>query len=435
MSPSNNGPPATDNRDEAVPRLSQKVRPIPITGAALLTKLAFDGADLSALFSSYQERVRGQGGDEAGVVLDMSTILQLAFNRDAALKMQQQAVAQCQIFRITGERPPAGNGQSGTGAPLHVLALVAPGDLMVNTPIEFILKSSSVVLDFLYVLPDRPLPAEIPDHDVAFVAVSEPDDNEALLHRISRIVAEWPRPVINDPKRILCLSRQGVYELARDIPGLVIPATRRISRSGLWQVAAGGPLRGPHNEPIDFPLVVRPIGSHAGESLSKLDNLVALREYLASVDSPEYYLMPFIDYQADDGLYRKYRIVFIDETAYLCHMAVSERWMIHYLNAGMTGNEAKRREEAAAMAGFDEDFAHRHRSAFEALRKRIDLDYFGVDCGETRDGRLLVFEVDVAMVIHDMDPPGIFPYKGPQMEKVFTAFQRMLEAASHENHG
>jgi len=26
-----------------------------------------------------------------------------------------------------------------------------------------------------------------------------------------------------------------------------------------------------------------------------------------------------------------------------------------------------------------------------------------------------------------MDPPGIFPYKGPQMQKVFDAFAAMLD--------
>ena len=64
--------------------------------------------------------------------------------------------------------------------------------------------------------------------------------------------------------------------------------------------------------------------------------------------------------------------------------------------------------------------AGRHR------RNRIGLDYFTVDCAETEDGDLLMFEADNTAIVHDMDPPDIFPYKAPQMRKVFDAFAAML---------
>jgi hypothetical protein len=34
------------------------------------------------------------------------------------------------------------------------------------------------------------------------------------------------------------------------------------------------------------------------------------------------------------------------------------------------------------------------------------------------------------MIVHSMDPPDLFPYKRPQMEKVFNAFQAMLHNAA-----
>ena len=104
--------------------------------------------------------------------------------------------------------------------------------------------------------------------------------------------------------------------------------------------------------------------------------------------------------------------------------------MVHYLNAAMLDSPENRAEEARMMATFDEDFAVRHSEAFSVLVRRIGLDYFGIDCGETRDGRLLLFEADVAMIVHDMDPPDLFPYKAPQMRKVFDAFQAMVLRAS-----
>jgi len=50
-----------------------------------------------------------------------------------------------------------------------------------------------------------------------------------------------------------------------------------------------------------------------------------------------------------------------------------------------------------------------------------------MDCAETQDGRLLIFEIDSGAVVHSMDPVDIFPYKVPQMERVFAAFRQMLE--------
>ena len=78
------------------------------------------------------------------------------------------------------------------------------------------------------------------------------------------------------------------------------------------------------------------------------------------------------------------------------------------------------------MASFDTDFAERHKEAFSQLTARVGLDYFGIDCAETKDGRLLLFEGETALIVHDMDPPSIYPYKLPQMRKLFAAFADML---------
>ena len=62
-----------------------------------------------------------------------------------------------------------------------------------------------------------------------------------------------------------------------------------------------------------------------------------------------------------------------------------------------------------------------------ALHDRLGFDYYSIDCAETQDGRLLVFEADAAAIIHLMDPAAMFPYKQPQMRRVFAAFQAMLD--------
>ena len=167
-----------------------------------------------------------------------------------------------------------------------------------------------------------------------------------------------------------------------------------------------------------FPLIVRPLGSHAGHDLEKMTQARDLLAYLQSVDAERFYISRFVDYRSEDGQFRKYRIVLIDGLPYICHFAVSSHWMIHYLNAGMDESAAKRAEEAQCMLHFEHAFALRPAAALRA---------------ETRDGELLLFEADNAMIVHAMDAEEMYPYKRPAMHKVFTAFRAMLARAAAGN--
>jgi hypothetical protein len=98
--------------------------------------------------------------------------------------------------------------------------------------------------------------------------------------------------------------------------------------------------------------------------------------------------------------------------------------------AGMAVHEDRRAEEAAWMANFDRDFTVRHARAFDALYRQLGLDYFGIDCAELSDGRLLLFEADVAMIVHALDSDVTFPYKKFAMAKLFAAFESALRKRS-----
>jgi hypothetical protein len=152
-----------------------------------------------------------------------------------------------------------------------------------------------------------------------------------------------------------------------------------------------------------------------------------MARYLGERHQKNFFISRFVDYSGDDGLFRKCRIVFIDGQPYACHMAVADRWDIWYLNAGMSASASKRLEEESFMRTFDSGFARRHQTALAGLAKRIGLDYFTVDCAETKSGSLLIFEADNTAIVHDMDSPKLFPYKAPQMRRVFDAFAVMLE--------
>ena len=295
---------------------------------------------------------------------------------------------------------------------------------MANTPLDFLLEGADVELISLYVVPGAAIP-EPPDHDVAFLAIGESEANRAALGAIEPLLANWPRPVLNaKAANIRALTRDGVAAAMAGASEVLAPAAARLSRDDLTAIAAG---RCP---PCAFPLLVRPIASHAGAGLAKLDEAAALPTYLAGQVEDRFYVTPFVDYAGADGLFRKQRIVLIAGRPFICHMAISERWMVHYMNAGMTESAEKRAEEARFMTAFDTDFARRHADALTQLHERLGLDYVGIDCAETPDGRLLLFEADVAMIVHAMDPPDPFAYKKAPMHKLFAAFEAMLRTVA-----
>ena len=394
----------------------------PLIGLAPLMRRAFLQEDLGPLGAALLARAQAHP-DDAHACLDFSTVLQLKGQRELALAVQAQAIALQQLYTLPAPAP-----QSGPG--IKVLVLMGPGDLMSNTPIEFLVEQSDVALDLLYITLDGPLPEEVPDHDVLLVGVAESEANQPLLALLAQFLAHWPRPVVNLPQHIAHTSRDGLCEKLHDLAGVAMPRTARISRAQLMALASG-------ELPLDavlsgdaFPLIVRPLGSHAGHDLEKMEEASDLHAYLQNVDAERFYIARFVDYRSDDGQFRKYRIVLIDGVAYICHFAVSSHWMIHYLNAGMDESAAKRAEEAHCMAHFDEEFALRHAAALRAIDARMGMPYLGIDCAETQDGELLVFEADNAMIVHAMDAEALYPYKRPAMLKVFAAFRAMLARAA-----
>jgi len=275
----------------------------------------------------------------------------------------------------------------------------------------------------LYMIPEIELPDTLPDHDIAIVIASDSSECRDALRKIERAAPKWPCPLLNPPQSVCNLDRDKLHRLLDGIAGLEIPATIAIAREQLSDVATD----------LVFPVIVRPRGSHAGAGLAKLDGPDALKRFLDEQQAQEFFIARFIDYSNDDGLFRKYRVVFIDGRPYACHMAVADRWDIWYLNAGMSASASKRLEEQTFMQTFDNGFARRHATALAGIANRIGLDYFTVDCAETKGGSLLIFEADNTAIVHDMDPPDIFPYKLPQMRRVFDAFAAMLDRRAQQS--
>ncbi|MBR0856527.1 ATP-grasp domain-containing protein [Bradyrhizobium liaoningense] len=385
-------------------------------GFAQLTRQAFEGVDLHPLRDRLVARI-SEGTAQAGEGLDLSLIAQLLGEKQAGLAIQAEVLTFHRLFRspCAVEKPR-----------LRVLALAAAIDMGGNTPIEFLLEDSDIELLTLYVIDGVGLPEQLPDHDVAIVVASDSEECREALAVIERAAPRWPRPLLNRPKLIANLDRDKLYRLISGIAGLDIPATVGATRAQLTDLSHGRIACAEIVGELRYPMIVRPRGTHAGVGLAKIDDAGALAAYLAEREEQEFFVARFVDYVSPDGLYRKYRLAMVDGKPYACHMAIADRWDIWYLNANMAFNVEKRAEEAVFMLDFDHAFAARHKAALDEMSRRVGLDYFIVDCAENQQGELLVFEADNTAVVHNMDSPAVFPYKPPQMRKIFAAFTAML---------
>jgi hypothetical protein len=388
-----------------------------LIGTARLVDLAYGQGNVEAVWAELVKRVSDDPGDSAAY-MDLSVVLQICGQREKGLEIQQAAIGMQRCYRC----------EHGDGTGLRILAIVTAGDLMANTPIDFLLVGSNAVLWTLYVDAATPSWPELPDVDVAFVAVGESEANQPVLNNLRRLLASWKGPILNNaPERIAALAREDVPVTFAGELSIVSPKTVQVDRDALALLSRNGIDLDALLPGERFPIIVRPTGSHAGAGLERISHPADLGLYLGTRTEKGFYVAPYIAYESGDGLYRKQRIAFIDGKAFPSHLAVSEHWMVHYLSAGMSEHPERRSEEEEWMQSFDVDFALRHRAAFDALYRRIGLDYFVIDCAELPDGRLLLFEADIAMIVHAMDSAVTFPYKKAAMDKLFRSFVAALE--------
>ncbi|MDQ2681291.1 MAG: hypothetical protein M3Y21_09800 [Candidatus Eremiobacteraeota bacterium] len=342
--------------------------------------------------------------NDVGAHLALYELLQIRGERTEAIEHQTAALAHQQLYSFPAKTPQR-----------QILALCAPGDWQANIPLEFLFDQSVTSVHKLYLCdPSQLRQLRVPPYEIVFNAIAESDSALDPLGMASLFLKSQDRPHLNSPAAVLRTNRVALQAVARGVD-CVLPQTLRLAHSAVPQ----------HEH--EYPLLIRPVGSHAGHDLEKIDDAGALRDYLGRIDAPELYITSFVEYRRPDGFYRKYRIIFVDGVPYPCHLAISPNWMIHYYNAPMAENAWMRAEEAAFLGEFEKVFGPKLQQVLCSLATAVGLDYFGIDCSIAPDGRLLLFEADAAMIVHLGDPKDLYPYKHQYIPRIFAALERMID--------
>jgi len=104
--------------------------------------------------------------------------------------------------------------------------------------------------------------------------------------------------------------------------------------------------------------------------------------------------------------------------------------MVHYYNARNAEEAWIREEEERFLADVHNVFDGPRADVLAEIARRVGLDYFGIDCSVLEDGRVLIFEIDPAMIVHLGDPQDMYPYKHRYVPRIPQALERLIKTRS-----
>jgi Flp pilus assembly protein TadD len=357
--------------------------------------------------------VRGLVADGAA---DPETLEQLAKILDGLRRPAEALAIRNDIARRAGVqrkgplRAPA--------ATVAVLGAVGSG----HVPTRYLLDPDRLSTLFVGLLSPEQSDAPLGDVDpVALGQVGSVFSTLGDIHRdwgqlaaAAEVCAQLGKPVINPPAGIARTGRDHAAILFAGVPGLIAPQARAVTPAGLARL------------PIEAPVLVRPPGDHGGENLTRLASAAERDAYLAAGPEERLLLTPFHDFHSPDGAWRKYRLIFVDRQVYPFHLAIGEDWLLHYWRAEMARSPWKLAEEECFLDDWKGVFGPVATAAAEEVARRLDLDYGGMDCALTADGRLLLFEANACILLHLDEPAAAAPAKHRHVPPIRDAFTRLV---------
>jgi Flp pilus assembly protein TadD len=356
---------------------------------------------------------------EQAVMLDPEDFESLYWIGGIRQKMGETKAAEAAYAKAAMLQPLIRRPAAKQPADFRVLALFAP--FAGNLPTEYLFKDAAYDTDTLALLASSQYDVDVLKQDVQVVVnlISDADQADALLPLAADLVDRLARPIINDPHKIQLTTRDTVASLLQGIPNCRVPKVWRQkvgAHSSLARVQAA--------LPASCPLLVRPVGTHGGDDLERIEGAAELAALLARPTDTDRYLIEYIDYRSVDGHFRKYRFIFVDGQILPYHLAIADDWKVHHDSTDMANHRWMQQEEEAFLRDPAAVFSAGHYQVLHAIQQRIGLEYFGGDCGLDRAGNLVVFEANASMLVHDDNAE--FPYKTPFVHRIKQAFDAML---------
>jgi hypothetical protein len=312
----------------------------------------------------------------------------------------------------------------GDGRGTAVLLLVAAAGG--NVPVQALLDDHhfrTTVLVTEYYDPKVPLPP----HDIVFNSIGDADLCRDGLEAARAILARTGQPVINHPTGVLKTGRLANIERLHGQANVIVPRMRLLRRHVL--AAPNGAEAVNHNG-FSFPLLVRAPGFHTGHHFVRVAAPNELAAAVANFPGDDVWLIEELDARDGEGMFRKFRVMFVDGRLYPLHLAISPDWKVHYFTADMAQSDANRRRDAEFLADMAGVMGPRAIAALERINAALGLDYGGIDFAVNSDGDVLFFEANATMVVLPPSGEEKWAYRRPAFANVHAAVRAMLAKRS-----
>ena len=303
----------------------------------------------------------------------------------------------------------------GSGHPVAVLVLFSLGSG--NVQLERLLDDRTYATTKLVVELFDPKRA-LPKHDILICGIGDAESCAQALADAERLLdGKRQRAVINHPEKVMETTRLANAERLRNLPGVITPRTLLVSRERLDRVDSEG---------FSFPLLLRSPGHHTGHNFVLVETKDDLTEAAADLPGDELYVIEYVDVRGDDGMMRKYRVMFVDGKLYPLHLAISPNWKVHYFSADMRDNPGHRDEDQRFLENMPDVLGPAAVEALQRIAQTVGLDYAGIDFALTRSGAILVFETNATMVVVEPAYEERWEYRRAPVQRVIDAFRSML---------
>jgi hypothetical protein len=272
----------------------------------------------------------------------------------------------------------------------------------------------------------QPVRYDLAPYHCLLNCVTDTDSNPKVLANIGKLVKNYKGRVINRPEAVEKTSRERVAATLAGIDNLVVPATFRVPRG-----SAGALKRLSANDRLKYPAIVRAAGTHGGEILGLCADFAEVERTVSATSDT--IVTEFVDYRSADGICRKFRIFVIGEQLIFRHVVFSEHWSAHARDR-VRFVEAHPDIVPEWQSWCEEGlsaFSEQTLATLHAMRARLGLDYFGIDFGLLRDGRVVLFEANATMNFFPFPAGDEFPFSMNPLLPAQQAFATLLDTAAH----
>ncbi len=303
-------------------------------------------------------------------------------------------------------------------------------------PSQFTLRGSANIapfisrarfaLDRIYVQSDEGPPIRLGPGAI-LNHIADPDICSRALEAVAKLAERTGRPCFNHPGAVARTSRDGVAQLLSGIPGLTVPKTIRVAHRSAAHVRDAA-----SNAGMRYPILVRVVGSHGGEDRVKIDRPESMGD-IAQLqhEARPLFLTEFYDFVSPDGFYRKFRIVIVGDDILVRHCVVGNDWSLH--GRHRVENADTDEEEENLFNTFQSEWLPSLKPVFSEITRRLDLDYFGVDCHIDPNRDVLLFEANACMKVLKNYRPLPNRFEAP-IARIMAALEDRLAAPDTWRH-